>query len=346
MRQVSDHSADLVVTSPPYPMIAMWDGPFASADPRIADALSDEDGERAFALMHALLDAVWGECLRVLRPGGWACINVGDATRTIGGEFRLFSNHSRILQAMAGLGFSLLPDILWRKPTNAPSKFLGSGMLPAGAYVTYEHEYLLIFRKPGSRRFEQAGEKERRRRSAFFWEERNVWFSDLWVDLTGTRQDLAGDPEARARSAAFPFEVPYRLIQMYSLIGDTVLDPFLGTGTTAAAALACARSSIGFELDAALSTPIGAAIEAAVPLGRHIAQRRLEEHARFAAARREAGRPCRHRNRPYGFPVMTGQEVDLELIVPRRVTAEDAGTTFIASHEPAEPPPVPGLLWP
>ena len=68
-------------------------------------------------------------------------------------EFRLFSNHSRILQKMASLGFSIatLPDILWRKPTNAPTKFLGSGMLPAGAYVTYEHEYILIVRNAGGK---------------------------------------------------------------------------------------------------------------------------------------------------------------------------------------------------
>ena len=255
MAALPDGSVALVVTSPPYPMIALWDEQFAAADPRIANALTAEDGNQAFESMHARLDAVWRECHRVLQPGGLACINIGDATRKIGGEFRLFSNHSRILHALTEIGFSILPDILWRKPTNAPNKFLGSGMLPAGAYVTYEHEYILIARNGVPRTFSPA-DKARRRRSAFFWEERNAWFSDLWLGLVGARQLLGPSgidgADARLRSAAYPFELAYRLIQMYSLIGDTVLDPFLGTGTTTTAAIASGRSSQGFEIEANL----------------------------------------------------------------------------------------------
>ena len=337
MTSVADGSVSLVVTSPPYPMIELWDAQFAAADAGIAEALSVADGMRAFDLMHARLDAVWRECHRVLQPGGLACINIGDATRKIGDEFRLFSNHSRILQALTELGFSILPDILWRKPTNAPNKFLGSGMLPAGAYVTYEHEYILIARKGGPRRFSPA-DKARRRRSAFFWEERNVWFSDVWLDLVGTRQRLGNsgldDPEARVRSAAYPFELAYRLVQMHSLIGDTVLDPFLGTGTTTAAAIAGGRSSIGFELEHSLERPIRNAIETAVPLGREYAQRRLDAHLDFVHSREEAGRPCRHLNRHYGFPVVTGQETDLELLAPRALEAGST-RTISAQHETA-----------
>ena len=340
MHVLANDSIDLVVTSPPYPMIELWDEQFAAADPRIGEALADEDGSRAFALMHARLDAVWNECQRVLRTGGLACINIGDATRTIGGEFRLFSNHSRILQKVGSLGFSTLPDILWRKPTNAPNKFLGSGMLPAGAYVTYEHEYILILRKGGLRKFSPI-DKARRRRSAFFWEERNSWFSDVWVDLVGARQMLGDtgtdDLEARARSAAFPFELAYRLIQMHSLIGDTVLDPFLGTGTTTAAAIASGRSSIGFEIEDMLERPIRNAIETAVQLGREFAQRRLDAHLDFVQSREEAGRPCKHVNRHYGFPVVTRQETDLQFAVPCAAEAESTGT-FYARHEPAPLP--------
>ena len=340
MAAVPDGSVSLVVTSPPYPMIELWDAQFAAADAGIAEALSSEEGARAFDLMHARLDAVWRQCHRVLQPGGLACINIGDATRKIGGEFRLFSNHSRILHALTKLGFSILPDILWRKPTNAPNKFLGSGMLPAGAYVTYEHEYILIARKGGPRLFSPA-DKARRRRSAFFWEERNVWFSDLWLDLVGTRQRLGkrglDDPEARLRSAAYPFELAYRLVQMHSLIGDTVLDPFLGTGTTTTAAIASGRSSIGFEIERGLEQPIRNTIETAVPLGRQYAQRRLEAHLDFAHSRKEAGRPCRHVNRHYGFPVVTGQEADLELLAPRAIKAEST-RTMIAQHESAPLP--------
>jgi DNA modification methylase len=186
-----DGSVDLVVTSPPYPMIELWDGLFAALDPRIGEALARADGTAACAGMHRLLDEVWAEAFRVLKPGGIACLNVGDATRTLGGEFQLYANHARVLQACTDLGFRGLPDIVWRKATNAPTKFVGSGMHPAGAYVTLEHEWILVLRKGGLRRFTTAEEKQRRRRSCFFWEERNVWFSDLWA-LTGARQEAGG----------------------------------------------------------------------------------------------------------------------------------------------------------
>ena len=340
MAAVPDDSVSLVVTSPPYPMIELWDAQFAAADPNIAQALSAERGTQAFELMHRRLDMVWHECHRVLQPGGLACINIGDATRKIGGEFRLYSNHSRILQALMGLGFSVLPDILWRKPTNAPNKFLGSGMLPAGAYVTYEHEYILIVRKGGPRKFSPA-DKARRRRSAFFWEERNVWFSDVWLGLVGTRQLLGNvgldDPDARARSAAYPFELACRLIQMHSLIGDIVLDPFLGTGTTTAAAIASGRSSIGFEIEHSLAQAIRNTTEAAGTLGREYARRRLDAHLDFVQSREAAGRSCRHVNRHYGFPVITGQETDLQFLIPDAISLDSTGNC-LASHRAAPQP--------
>ena len=340
MSAVPDGSVSLVVTSPPYPMIELWDELFAAADPDIGQALAAGRAPQAFELMHARLDAVWRECHRVLQPGGLACINVGDATRKIGGEFRLFSNHSRILQALTRLGLSVLPDILWRKPTNAPNKFLGSGMLPGGAYVTYEHEYILIARKGGPRRFSTA-DRARRRRSAFFWEERNQWFSDVWLGLVGARQILgqtgSDDPDGRVRSAAFPFELAYRLIQMHSLIGDTVLDPFLGTGTTSAAAAASGRDSVGFEIEPGLEQPILTTIESAVPLGSAYAKQRLQAHLAFVESREEAGRPCRHVNRCYGVPVVTGQETDLQFVIPTAMGSEPGGT-LVAEHEPAPLP--------
>src|SRR5690606_1592163 len=141
--------------------------------------------------------------------------------------------------AFIRLGFANMPNILWRKQTNAPNKFMGSGMLPAGAYVTLEHEWILVFRKAGKRTFRSEAEKKLRRESAFFWEERNTWFSDLW-DLKGVKQKITNSG-SRDRSAAYPFELPYRLINMYSVKGDIVLDPFLGTGTTALAAMATER---------------------------------------------------------------------------------------------------------
>ncbi len=246
--EIDDGSVDLIVTSPPYPMVEMWDGILTQQSKRISSCLSTGRGREAFQLMHEVLDRAWGESYRVLKNGGIACINIGDATRTLNGDFQLYSNHSRILNHCLDLGFAALPDILWRKPTNAPTKFMGSGMLPVGAYVTYEHEYILVLRKGTRRQFKTAKEKENRRKSAFFWEERNRWFSDIWFDIRGTEQDLF-DTATRQRSAAFPYELAHRLICMFSIGGDRVLDPFAGTGTTLAASVAAGRNAVGIEID-------------------------------------------------------------------------------------------------
>jgi DNA modification methylase len=313
---LGEASVQLVVTSPPYPMIAMWDEVFGAMDPAVGPLLAAEDGLEAFEAMHRCLDAVWAECWRVLIPGGFAAINIGDATRSLGGRFRLYPNHARIVAAMQGLGFDVLPDILWRKPTNAPNKFMGSGMLPAGAYVTYEHEYVLLFRKGDKRTFRSAEDKDARQRSAFFWEERNSWFSDVWTDLRGTRQAL-GDRGDRERSAAFPFELPFRLINMYALYGDVVLDPFAGTGTTLAAAAVAGRSSVGVELSESFAPVVMAGLEAALPQGAEIQRERLAAHRRFVRSRKRADKPVKHHNGPHDLPVITGQERRLELLAPQ-----------------------------
>ncbi len=323
-------SIDLVVTSPPYPMIEMWDGLFASLSPQAALALREGDGRAAFEAMHRELDAVWAELYRVLRPGGLACLNVGDATRSIGGSFQMFPNHARVLQACTFLGFQVLPEILWRKPTNAPTKFVGSGMHPAGAYVTLEHEWILVLRKDGLRRFESPEERRKRRESSYFWEERNLWFSDVW-ELTGARQRAAaGAP--RARSGAFPFEIPYRLVHMFSVRGDRVLDPFLGSGTTLLAAMAGARHSVGVEIDSGFGPAIRqAACGAAAEANRRIAAR-LQKHLAFVRERAEQGRPPAYINRAYGFPVITRQETELTLpyLTGVRVEGEDRWTVEYA----------------
>lgn len=337
LRDVEDASVQLVVTSPPYPMIEMWDEGFAEGDAGVRAALDRGDGRAAFEAMHQQLDQVWSELLRVLEPGGMAAINIGDATRKLGEEFRLYPNHARILQSAMALGFSVLPDILWRKPTNAPNKFLGSGMLPGGAYVTYEHEYVLILRKGGPRVFKSSAEKTRRRRSAYFWEERNVWFSDLWTDLRGTSQGL-GDPELRARSAAFPFELPYRLIQMYSLVGDTVLDPFLGTGTTMAAAIASGRQAIGIERDESFRTTVEAALGEAPTLGMQKARERLNAHRAFVANRLADGRSFKHHHAGYDVPVITAQERELTLVRPDALIPQGEGR-FVSELIPVDDKP-------
>ncbi len=146
MNKIKSESINLMITSPPYPMIAMWDEMFSKQNPEIVEALKKEDGERTFELMHKELDKVWKEVYRVLKVGGIACINIGDATRSMKNKFQIYTNHARILNYCLNLGFHALPEILWIKETNKPDKFMGSGMLPVGAYVTLEHEHILILR--------------------------------------------------------------------------------------------------------------------------------------------------------------------------------------------------------
>jgi DNA modification methylase len=312
MAAIPAQSAHLVVTSPPYPMIAMWDEVFTRQAPDAGKDLAGADGWKAFEEMHRVLDPVWDEVVRILVPGGLACINIGDATRTLGGIFRLYPNHVRILEVFQRRGLSVLPAILWRKQTNAPNKFMGSGMLPAGAYVTLEHEYILILRKGPPRRFATDAEKRVRRQSAFFWEERNAWFSDIWFDLKGARQKLPNG-ESRMRSGAFPLELAHRLVCMYSAQGDTVADPFVGTGTTLLAAMATARNSIGYELSPEFAPLIEAqAAEIRETANALIAQRLAAHEAFVADHTARKGRP-KHTSRHYGFPVVTRQEIELQL---------------------------------
>ena len=312
LKELLDESIDLMVTSPPYPLIEMWDGIFSDQNSVIKDALDRNDGNKAFELMHQELDKVWAEVYRVLKKGGFACINIGDATRKIGKEFKLYTNHSRILEHCLSLGFSSLPEILWRKQTNAPNKFMGSGMLPAGAYITLEHEFILVLRKGGKREFKTAEEKLKRMQSAFFWEERNLWFSDVWEDLKGTKQNNI-NKKIRERSGAYPFELAYRIINMFSLRENIVLDPFLGTGTTTVAAMATGRNSIGIEIDPNFKDHLLERFEEIVDFSNNLIENRIENHLRFVQERTKAKGPLGYCNKVYGFPVMTSQEVELVL---------------------------------
>ncbi len=331
-------AAELVLTSPPYPLVGMWDADFGAMSPAAAQALERGEGAAAFEAMHLELDRVWRACFRALVPGGFCCINIGDAARSLGEQFSLWPNHARILTACQQIGFTVLPDILWRKPTNAPNKFMGSGMLPAGAYVTYEHEYVLILRKGGPRRFSPA-QAQRRRQSAFFWEERNLWFSDVWSDLRGTRQE--GGLPGQERSGSFPIELAARLIAMYSLYEDRVIDPFGGLGTTALAAAMAGRSSLSVEWSAERVRIARSRLAQAPALGRERQQARLEAHRRFVSDRLRAGKTLAHHNAPHDVPVITGQERALRLMVPIEVELDDPGA--LVRHGPLPPPSAPEL---
>lgn len=234
MSEVTDESVHLTVTSPPYPMVSIWDDFFAEAS------------AKSYGEMHEYLNEIWGEVDRVLVPGGIACINIGDATRSSNSIFHLYPNHSRIIENFENLGFVTLPYVLWKKPTNRPhykgkGAFLGSGFLPPNAYVTIDMEYILIFRKGPPRSF--LPKDPRRYASKFTKKERDEWFSQVWR-VPGARQDLDG---LERRVASFPEEIPRRLIRMFSILGDTVLDPFLGSGTTLKVAMDLDRKFVGYE---------------------------------------------------------------------------------------------------
>jgi modification methylase len=234
MVEVPDKSIHLVVTSPPYPMVAIWDDLF------------NEVSASSYNAMHDYLNQTWREVERVLVEGGMACINIGDATRTRDGVFHLYPNHSRIIENFEQLGFVTLPYVLWKKPTTKPhykgkGAFLGSGFLPPNAYVTLDMEYILIFRKGPPRIFQP--KDPQRYKSRFTKKQRDEWFSQVW-NIPGVRQNVEG---LERRVAAFPEEIPGRCINMFSILGDVVLDPFLGSGTSLGVAMNLGRRFVGYE---------------------------------------------------------------------------------------------------
>lgn len=269
MPEIADGSVHLMVTSPPYPMIQMWDQQFTQLNPEVAALWKDpavdppeEVVPQIYDAMHVALAKTWAETYRVLVDGGIACINIGDATRSLNGRFRVFPNHARIIEHCEKIGFTTLPYILWKKPTTKPmykgkGAFLGSGFLPPNAYVTLDCEFILLFRKGKLRRFPP--KDPNRYSSKLTKQQRDEWFSQIW-QVTGTRQ--TADALER-RTAAFPAEIAERLIRMFSIQGDTVLDPFLGSGTTLKVALQTGRRCLGYEADKNLLATINAKVKQA-----------------------------------------------------------------------------------
>ncbi len=316
MKEIQSDSIDLIVTSPPYPMIEMWDSSFSRLNENIQIALQEGIGLKAFNLMHAELEKVWREVVRVVKPGGIVCINIGDATRKINAIFQLFPNHVKITTFFQNNEFIVLPSILWRKPTNSPNKFLGSGMLPTNAYVSLEHEHILIFRK-GTEKRKLPKAFEQRYHSAYFWEERNKWFSDTWLDLTGVSQKMTDrvgkNGKIRERSAAFPLQLPYRLINMFSIYGDTVLDPFWGTGTTTIASIVSGRNSVGYEITPEFIEIFKNEIKALKTTVQSINTKRIKDHIEFIKEYTKKGKDPKYESNYYNFSVITKQEIEFLL---------------------------------
>ena len=334
LQSIPDGSVQLIVTSPPYPMIEMWDDVFSAQDPSIHSDLESGNGNTAFIKMHKLLNDIWRECDRVLANNCFVCINIGDATRTINGDFQLYSNHTQIINYFLSMGYSVLPDIHWRKQSNAPNKFMGSGMYPAGAYVTYEHEYILVFRKGGKRVF-KGEEKKLRQKSAFFWEERNTWFSDLW-ELKGTTQSIIASNASRSRNASYPLEIPYRLINMYSVEGDTVLDPFAGLGTTNIACMISNRNSIGVDIDSGIATLALDNMKQSISVLNSVIDRRIRKHIDFISDLSDEKRKKCYHNDHHGFLVKTKQETAIQIDQLAGISRE--GNVIICDYENYTPP--------
>jgi modification methylase len=230
MTDLPSESVACVVTSPPY-----W---------QIKDYGSAGQIGHAQAL-HAYLGdllRVWTECFRAVCEGGRLCVNIGDqfARASLYGRYRVIPLHAEVICQCVSLGFDYLGSIIWRKKTtmntSGGATVMGSYPYPPNGIVEIDFEYILLFKKPGARRKVDATVKKSAEMSRDEWKS---WFSGHW-DVGGARKD--------GHDAPFPDEIPRRLIRMFSFPGDTILDPFLGAGTTARVALELHRSVVGYEI--------------------------------------------------------------------------------------------------
>lgn len=238
LSHIPDGSVDLVVTSPPYWTLKEYN--------RSAGQLGDIEDYEAFL---DELDKVWRECARVLVPGGRICCVVGDVCvpRRRHGRHFVMPLHADIQVRSRDLGLDVLTPILWHKIANGVTEAKGNGAgfygkpYQPGAVVKNDVEYILFMRKGGEYRRVSPLQKAL---SILTKEEMQSWWRSIWTDVRGA-STRAGHP------APYPPALAERLIRMFSFAGDTVLDPFLGTGSTTVAAIAAGRNSLGVEIDAA-----------------------------------------------------------------------------------------------
>jgi DNA modification methylase len=234
---IDDESLHLVVTSPPYFNIKDYENGTGGED-----QLGDID---AYEHFNDQIDQVWKECYDKLVPGGRMVVVVGDVLRSRSehGRHRVIPLHATIQEHCIEIGYDNLAPIIWYKIGNASlesganARFLGKPYEP-GAVVKNDIEYILLFRKPGGYRSPSI---EERILSTIEADEHQKMFRQLWDDIQGEPQN--------DHPAPFPAELAERLIRMFSFAGDTVLDPFAGTGSTAVAASRVGRNSINVELE-------------------------------------------------------------------------------------------------
>ena len=231
MSLIPDRSVQLIVTSPPY-----WQ----LKDYGSKEQIGFNDTYEEYINN---LNLVWNECHRVLSDGCRLCINVGDqfARSVYYGRYKVIPIHSEIIRFCETIGFDYMGSIVWQKPTNMHTsggqKVMGSYPFPRNGIVKIDYEHILILKKEGKAPFIS---NSVRQQSAMTDQEWQNYFSAHWT-FSGARQD--------GHIAVFPEELPRRLIKMFSFIGETVLDPFMGSGTTALAALDLGRNSIGYEIN-------------------------------------------------------------------------------------------------
>ncbi|MBZ9578002.1 site-specific DNA-methyltransferase [Patescibacteria group bacterium] len=231
MDEVKDKSVHLVITSPPY-----WQ----LKDYGVKGQIGFDDSYQNYI---ANLNKVWLECHRILHLGCRLCINIGDqfARAIFYGRYKVIPIRTEIIKYCETIGFDYMGAIIWQKVTTCQTTggatVMGSYPYPRGGIIKIDYEFILIFKKLG--RPPQVS-KEVKEKSKLTNEEWNKYFNGHW-DFPGEKQN--------GHIAMFPLELPRRLIKMFSFYGDTVLDPFLGSGTTSRAALELGRNSIGYEIN-------------------------------------------------------------------------------------------------
>lgn len=230
MAEVADESVHLIVTSPPY-----WHIKDYGAEGQIGY------GQSLHEYLYDL-SRVWRECCRVLSPGRRLCINIGDqfARSTEYGRYQVIPLHAEIIAQCETLGFDYMGAIIWQKKTTMNTTggavVMGSFPYPPNGIVELDYEFILLFKKPGKSPPVSAEAKEASRMTRDEWKE---YFGGHWT-FGGARQT--------EHEAMFPEELPRRLIHMFTFVGETVLDPFVGSGTTVKVALELGRSAIGYEI--------------------------------------------------------------------------------------------------
>ena len=245
MSDLPDASVHLVVTSPPY-----WQ----LKDYGCASQIGWNDSLETY---FASLEAVWRECHRVLHGGCRMCINIGDqfARAATYGRYKVIPLHAQIIADAERAGFDFMGQIIWQKVTSQNASgggaVMGSFPFPRNGIVKLDSEYILLFKKLGDAPKPTLEQKEK---SAMTGDEWNRFFAGHW--------NFAGEKQGDGHIAMFPVELPRRLIRMFSFAGETVLDPFLGSGTTVKAAMECGRIGIGWEIN----RDYGAAIRARLGL--------------------------------------------------------------------------------